>query len=154
MKRETPRLFLSISLFLFHMIREIPCATISKLDHDLIKIVYKDEYQVELEDAKMVDDVFQELSGDEPVRVIMNTSGRYSVFSSEAQNYFSKEGKMVLKNKILAFATVINSLPNRLLVRFYLTFFRPPYPFEVFKNEEEALNYLNSLTNKKSDEVA
>lgn len=136
------------------MIREIPCAIVSKLDHDLIKIVYKDNYQVELEDAKMVDAVFQEFSNDKPLYVLMDTSGRYSVFSSEAQRFFTHEASMTLQNKIAVFAILINSLPNRLLVRFYLAFFRPRYPFEIFKKEEDALLFLNTMRLKKSDEVA
>lgn len=143
-----------MSLFLISMIREIPCATISKLDHDLIKVVYRDGYQVELEDAKMVDEVFQELSNNSPVCIFMDTNGRYSVFSSEAQNYFSNEGKLAKDNNIIAFAIIINNLPNRLLVRFYLAFFKPKYTFEIFKNEEDALMFLNASRNKKSDEVA
>lgn len=136
------------------MTKEIPCAIITKLDHDLIKIVYKDNYQVELEDAKMVDAIFQEFYSNKPLHILMDTKGRYSVFSSEAQLYFSYEAPLTIQNKMAAFAILIDSLPNRLLVRFYLTFFRPKYPFEIFSNEEDALMFLNTLRKKKSDEVA
>lgn len=131
------------------MIRDIPCAIITKLDEGLIKIAYKDGYQVELEDAVQVDEVVQEFSDFNPVYIVMDTNGRYSVFSKEAQKYLSYKAPMVVEGKILAFAAVVNSLPNRLLAQIYLNFFKPKYPFEAFKSEKDALSFLNSLKTTK-----
>ena len=126
------------------MIKDIPCAVITQLDTNLIKIEYKDDYLVELEDAITVDHIVQEMTNMKPVFILMNTNGRYSVFSSEAQKYLSYRAPMVVENRIMAFAVVVNTLPNRMLAKFYLNFFKPKYPFEIFKNEKNALSFLNS----------
>ncbi len=133
--------------------REIPCAIISKIDIDLVKFVYRDDYKVELSDVKMVDDIFIEFSEGRSMYGIMDAKGRYSVFTSEAQKYLSKEAPMVIQNKLLGFAIIIDSLPNRILAKFYITFFKPSYPVKIFSNEKEAMNFINVLRCKEKELV-
>jgi len=42
-------------------------------------------------------------------------------------------------------AFIVNSLPMRLLVNFFIAFNKPTIPSKMFNNEESALNWINSL---------
>lgn len=42
-------------------------------------------------------------------------------------------------------AFIVNSLPMRLLVNFFITFNKPKIPSKMFNNEESALNWIQSL---------
>lgn len=42
-------------------------------------------------------------------------------------------------------AFIVNSLPMRLLVNFYISFNNPKIPSKMFNNEESALHWVNSL---------
>ncbi len=132
---------------------EITCTTITKLDTDLIKVVYRDGYLVELEDAKEVDDVFLRLSDGHAVYTLMDTNGRYSVFDPKALQFFSNEAPMVVQKRMLGFAVIIDSLPNRLLAKFYITFFKPKFIFKIFSREKDAHAFLLSLKEESLDEV-
>ena len=75
---------------------------------------------------------------------------KYSVFSPEAQKYLANEAPMVVQNRLLGFAITIDSLPNRMLAKFYIAFFKPTYPVKIFSNETEAMDWLNEMRNVKS----
>jgi len=124
---------------------EIACAIITKLGPDLIKTEYRDGYTVELADAIELDEVFVKLSEGRGIYNLLDTKGRFSVFSKDAQKYLAKEGTMVIENRMLGIAVIIDSLPNRLLAMFFVSFYKPPYPFKVFSNEEAALNYIEFI---------
>jgi hypothetical protein len=42
-------------------------------------------------------------------------------------------------------AFIVNSLPMRLLVNFFITFNKPKIPSKMFNNEENAYEWINSL---------
>lgn len=44
-----------------------------------------------------------------------------------------------------AAAIIVNSLANRLIMQFFIQFNKPPYPYRVFENPEEAVTWLKSL---------
>lgn len=130
------------------MKKEIACASITILRPDLIEIIYKNNYLVELEDAKAVDDVFLEFSQGNGMYTVMDTQGRYNVFSKEAQAYLAKEAPMVVQKRLLGFAIVIDNLPNRMLAKFYITFFKPNYPIKIFSEKVDARMWLDQVKEK------
>ena len=128
---------------------EIPCAVITMLDVDIFKVEYRNDYRVELKDAIELDRVFVELSQGAGIYTLLDTSGKHALFSKEAQRFLAKEGIMVKERRILDFALVIDNLPNRLLAKFYITFFKPKYPIKIFPNVDSALAFLKAC--KKRD---
>jgi hypothetical protein len=40
---------------------------------------------------------------------------------------------------------IVNSLPMRLLVNFYISFHKPKIPTKMFNNEKKAIEWINSL---------
>jgi hypothetical protein len=129
---------------------EIDCATIEVLEPQLLHIVYRNDYEVELVDVQEVDRMFQELAGDKVVYVIMDTKGQFTTFSSEAQKYLSKKTILVQNKQLGGFALLIDSLPNRILARFYTNVYKPNYKLKVFAKDREARVWLDRL--KKEDE--
>jgi len=123
-------------------IREIPCATITKLSDDLIKVEYRHDYRVELEDAKMVDDVFLEFAEGKPIYGIMDGMNKHSLFTSDAQKFLANEAPLIKNNHMLGFAIVINSLPNRMMAKFFITFFKPKHPVKIVATEEQGLLWI------------
>lgn len=126
-------------------IKEIPCATILKLSNDLIKIEYKHDYRVELEDAKMVDDVFLEFAEGAKVYGVMDTQGKQSLFSKEAQKFLANEAPLIKNGQMLGFAMIINNLPNRMMAKFFITFFKPKHPVKIVASEEQALLWITLM---------
>jgi hypothetical protein len=75
----------------------------------------------------------------------MDTKRRYNIFSTEAQKFLSKETSVVQKSLLGGFAMIIDSLPYRIMVKFYMRFYKPNYKLQVFSNEIEAVKWLNKL---------
>ena len=124
---------------------ELDSSVIELLEPTLIHIVYKNEYEVELRDVKEVDQAFQELAGDKVVYVIMDTNEKFNTFSPEAQKYLSKGTTLVKKNQLGGFAVIINSLPYRIMVRFYMKMYKPNYKLKVFSKQDEAKVWFEKL---------
>ena len=124
---------------------ELPCAYIEVLDSELVHIVYKNEYDVELKDVQEVDATFNKLAKEDKLYVIMDTKGRYNGFSTEAQQYLSKETKLVERGLLGGFAILIDSLAYRMLVKFYMKFYKPNYKLKICSKQEDALKWLLKL---------
>ena len=100
---------------------------------------------MELEDVKQVERAFIELSSNGDIYCLMDTSGRFNNYTNEAQKFLSNEASIVQNKKIKGSAVVIDSLPNRLLAKFFSKFFKPKFPMRIFSTQEEGLAWLNEL---------
>lgn len=130
------------------MKKELSCATIKIIEPGLVHIVYKDEYEVELKDVQEVDCAFLEFAKDSTLYVIMDTKGKYNIFSQEAQKYLSKETIMVEKDLLGGFAMIISNLPYRIILRFYMKVYKPNYKLQVFSNQENAKRWIEQIKEK------
>ena len=124
---------------------ELPCAYIEVLDSELVHIIYKNEYDVELKDVQEVDATFNKIAKEDKLYVVMDTKGRYNGFSTEAQKYLSKETKLVEKDLLGGFAILIDSLAYRMLVKFYMKFYKPNYKLKIFSKHDDAIEWLLNL---------
>lgn len=79
----------------------------------------------------------------------MDTSKRLFNVSEEAQKYLSKEASIVKNKQLKASALVIDSLPNRLLARFFSKFHQPSFQMKIFSKHSEALKWLMMVKNEK-----
>lgn len=122
----------------------IDCASIELLENGIILIMYEPDYEVELKDVKEVEKAFIQLSDSSKIYCLMDTSGRYINFTSEAQKFLSSEASIVQEGKIKASAIIINNLPNRLFAKLFSNFFKPKFPMKIFSNQKDALNWLKS----------
>lgn len=123
----------------------IDSAEIALLDSGIIVLKYKPDYEVELEDVKQVEQALIELSSNGDIYCLMDTSGRFNSFSNEAQKFLSREASIVENKKLKGSALIIDNLPNRLLVKFFSSLFKPKFPIKIFSNQEEGLIWLEEL---------
>jgi hypothetical protein len=72
---------------------------------------------------------------------IIDTTAPYDS-SVEARNFYAESD---YSKHRYADAFVVNSLPMRLLVNFFIAFNKPKIPSKMFNNEESALQWINSL---------
>jgi hypothetical protein len=90
----------------------------------------------------MVDDVFLEFADGKPIYGIMDGIKKQSLFTSEAQKFLANEAPLIKNKQMLGFAIVIDSLPNRIMAKFFITFFKPKHPVKIVATEEQALLWI------------
>ena len=72
---------------------------------------------------------------------VIDTTSPYDS-SLEARNFYAESEYSKYR---YADAFIVNSLPMRLLVNFFITFNKPKIPSKMFNNEESALSWIQTL---------
>ena len=72
---------------------------------------------------------------------VIDTTAPYDS-TVEARNFYAESDYCKCR---YADAFIVNSLPMRLLVNFFISFNKPKIPSKMFNNEESALIWVNSL---------
>jgi hypothetical protein len=72
---------------------------------------------------------------------VIDTTALYDS-TPESRSFYAESD---YSNYRYADAFIVNSLPMRLLVNFFITFNKPKIPSKMFNNEESALNWIQSL---------
>lgn len=72
---------------------------------------------------------------------IVDTSASYDS-TPESRSFYAESD---YSKHRYADAFIVNSLPMRLLVNFFITFNKPKIPSKMFNNEESAYEWINSL---------
>ncbi len=122
---------------------EIPCAVIETIDHSMLRITYKNEYDIHLADVTELNDVLTDLVETGPIYSIVNANSKFFNLSKDAQEYLATTAPIV--SRIKGSAVLINNLPIRLIVRFFISTYNPKFPTKIFKHEEEAKEWIESL---------
>lgn len=110
-------------------------------EYEILFVKMKDK--VNLGKAEMEELLKQaiELTAPNKYFAIIDTRETYDT-TLEARNYYAESDYSKYR---YADAFIVNSLPMRLLVNFFITFNKPKVPSKMFNNEESALNWINSL---------
>lgn len=127
---------------------EIECAQIERLDDGIILIKYRNDYEIELDDVKVVEKVLIDISNGEDFYCIVDTSGRFNNYTNEAQKFLSKEASIVKEGKMKCSAVLIDNLPQRMVVRFFINFFKPKFKMKVFGDISSAREWLQKEMNQ------
>lgn len=72
---------------------------------------------------------------------VIDTTALYDS-TPESRSFYAESD---YSNYRYADAFIVNSLPMRLLVNFFITFNKPKIPSKMFNNEESSLNWIQSL---------
>ena len=117
-------------------------STAQMIEGDIFNIHYKGGINYEIQDFKEGIEAFHTLTKGKPVRVLIEF-GKYASGTPEAR-------KFVEENNVtsIAEAVVINSLAQRILVRFYQTFRKQNQPMKIFDSREKALEWLDTFVSK------
>lgn len=82
-----------------------------------------------------------ELTAPNKYFAIIDTTAPYDS-TPEARNFYAESDFSKYR---YADAFIVNSLPMRLLVNFFITFNKPKIPSKMFNSEESALAWINSM---------
>lgn len=118
-------------------------ARIKLTPQDIIELRYKPDQLIELEDVMEVEQALIQLSKGGDIYCLVDLSNQYNSFTSEAQNYLSKDAPIVREGKMKKSAVVIGNLPSRLIARFFGNFYKPHFPFKIFSNKTDAIKWLS-----------
>ncbi|MFK8045621.1 MAG: hypothetical protein AB8B72_09000 [Crocinitomicaceae bacterium] len=117
--------------------------TIEKIKDKLILVSYKDDYYVNLVDAIEIKETFETLIPEGDIFAIINLQRRFLQVSQEAQKFLGQDSPLL--PRIKGVAMVLNNLPSRLIIKFFINHFKPSYPSEVFKNATMAKKWLETI---------
>lgn len=120
---------------------DIGKATIRKGDNGHLYIEIFDGQELDVEDIKALMAAKDQLCGSKPHTTVF-IAGNYSSLSQEAREYASTKEAY---GAAIAKSIVAKSLPTRLMGNFFIRYNNPPAPTRLFKNEEEAVAWLNEM---------
>lgn len=122
---------------------EIECGSIEILGEGTVLLTYKDNYFVSIDDAIKIKDTFETFLPSGPIYCIINLKRQFLNMSSEAQDFLAKKSPVLPRVKGTAF--ILNNLPSRMVVNFFIKRFKPIYPTKVFNNLDSSIKWLDSI---------
>jgi len=109
---------------------------------NIIKIVFKDEHDFSLSDAKeLLEDL--KIICHNKAFPILKIPGKYSSIDNDARKFISSAEGMQFSS---AEALVTNYLPHRIIGNFYMTVNKPVKPTAFFDDEKKAVEWLKQFS--------
>jgi hypothetical protein len=118
---------------------ETPVCMISLLENGIIRTSYKSDVVVTLEEIKIIELALFEMSNNKTFKNLLDSRGGYTTFEADARQYAANSP---ITKSITVAAFVVNTLPLKLLVNFYIQFNKPAYKIKVFSDYELARWWL------------
>jgi glutamine synthetase type III len=117
-----------------------------KLDHSrvvmrrdgILELHTNDEHEYEIKDVKENVEAFGRLSGGKKAPVLI-IGGAFTSVSKEARVYMASEESLKYS---LCEAFLLNSLPQKLLISFYIKANKPLVPSRAFSSHDKAVEWL------------
>lgn len=107
----------------------------------IIKIVYQDEHEFNINDAKETLNDLEELTKGKAFP-ILKIPGKYSSIDNEARRFISSPEGMKCSS---AEAFVTTFLPHRIIGNFYMKINKPVKPTAFFETEQQAVEWLKQF---------
>ena len=111
----------------------------SILEDNILLIYYKDNATIEVEDILSIEKAYNDLPYIKPMKVVTEY-GEFVTITSEARTKAAQRSP-----DLIAVAYVINSLSQRLLLKFYIKMVKRKKPTKVFQTMEEALDWVKGI---------
>ncbi len=115
-------------------------------EDNLVHILFPQDLDFGLKQAKSIESIILKKIGSEKFTIISDFTDSFGSMTSEAQRFFASEAKSI--SQIKASAIIVNNLPIRILVKFYLNFFKPNYPTKIFANVALAKEWFMEIENQ------
>jgi hypothetical protein len=110
-------------------------------EEGILRLSPVDGVEIDLEEVKTCFEHYDRL-GFKEKKALQLIDGRVSItFTSEARDYTAKHAREFF----IASAVISSSLPVRLLINFFKSFYKDVVPLRLFRTEEEALRWLRSF---------
>lgn len=107
----------------------------------IIKIVYQDDHEFNINDAKQTLKDLEELTNGKSFP-ILKIPGKYSSIDSDARKFISSPEGMKYSS---AEAFVTTFLPHRIIGNFYMKINKPVKPTAFFETEKQAVEWLKQF---------
>jgi hypothetical protein len=108
-----------------------------------IRLVGGTDKHMGIEEVTGLCNAAYEICEGKPHKHLIDARGVYGSVLPGAREELRKNKKMNTCRS--AAAIIVNSLANKLIMTFFIQFNKPPYPYRVFENPEDAKKWLNSL---------
>lgn len=113
-------------------------ATLQLQADGILRIYLHDDCVLNLENVSLLHDTYKRICGDQKYRFLFE-AGENVVYTKDGREYSKKHEHTQPSVKI---AAVSESLPYRMIVNFYLNFYKPAKPVRFFSNHEKAVKWL------------
>lgn len=122
--------------------KEFHSATLSFDNINLITTKFKNGIDVDLKEIKLLTDWSLEVTDNKPFYLLVDARDILSSMDHESRKYFSEHKRYNELN--IAQAIVVNNMPIRLLASAYYKLYNHQNPIKIFKEIEEAKDWLFS----------
>ena len=116
---------------------------ISKLDTEIIKIKFKNDAHVTLDEAIEIADSTIKVCGNQKFLLLIDATEIYGIMDPDAMDYFTNDERLV--GLRMAQAMVVDNLPIRLFANIYMRVKKPAGEVKIFGNIDEAIAWLSEL---------
>lgn len=121
---------------------DLICATLWKLNDEIILLRFKDGVHLDEQDAIDVKNGCIELFEGRKFLILVDARNLGLTLGRQGSDYFAKNKEF---NDVLqAQALLVNSLALKLIARFYITISKPISEAQIFNDLEEALEWLDA----------
>jgi len=107
----------------------------------IIELHTSSEHVYEIEDVIENVEAFGKLTGYKKVPVLI-VGGAFTSLSKDAREFMATEESLKYS---LCEAFLLSSLPQKILINFYIKINKPLVPTAIFSDKEKALNWLKSF---------
>lgn len=122
---------------------ELSKAFLHKVNDHLICLLYKSDFNFDIEDAIETNSAIYKLAEGKPYIILVDTRGVYGNITNAARKHFVSDEKT--KHLKIAGAILIDNLPARILARFYINVNKPHNPVKIFSKKNEAIAWLEKI---------
>ncbi len=126
-----------------HTITEIDLieANISLKSNGIVYVLFKDNCVLDIDLQLHMLDEYNKITNHKPTPFIFFAGDNVTVTKEARDNAVSLEDR----SPLCATAVVITSLAYKLIAEFYMKFNKPKRPYKIFKNEKDALEWLQQF---------
>ena len=110
------------------------------LEVNILKVVYRDDVEIVIDDAVGLIDYLRDTVQSNPDVKVLSVVGKYTSITPQAREYIEKA-----RTGIKSEAIIVKSLPQKIIVDFYMNIAQQDHPVKIFKEEAEGVAWLNSL---------
>lgn len=115
-------------------------------------IRYKSFSVIDIDEAKLQADYAIELCDGTSMPFILDGLNTEARFTQAARTFFASYAPLLKIRKAQAF--LINTVPNRMLFKFYMKFHKPKGPVKVFSNLADAEIWVKSFNTEKAESLS
>lgn len=116
------------------------------LEDGIIENTILEGQNIEVKDVLKIKERNLQLANEKPYALLI-ISENYSTISKEAMELSASSS---FKQITVAKALLVSSLPHRLICNFYIRVNKPAIPTKIFKDTNEAMNWLRMMLLKNS----